>query len=88
VEDQSATRKLYEQNGRLWKILRRMRNAKQHRLQRAVERTRRAMEAAVGTPEAWDRAHGGLSWEERFPEQNAWFEREMTERGMIESREV
>jgi len=32
--------------------------------------------ADFGTQEAWNRAHGGLSWEERNPEEAAWFERE------------
>jgi hypothetical protein len=45
-----AMRRLYEQNGRLWKLLRRVADAKAHRLHKAEERTRMAMEASIGSP--------------------------------------
>ena len=43
-----AMRRLFEQNGRIWKLLRRVTDAKAHRLRRAEERTRRASEANLG----------------------------------------
>lgn len=48
VESSPAMRKLFEQNGRLWKLLRRVADTKAHRLRKAEERTRRASEAMVG----------------------------------------
>jgi len=45
-----AVRKLFEQNGRLWKLLRKVRDAKRgkHQLHAAEDRCRRAMMANVG----------------------------------------
>ena len=74
----SAERKLYEQNARLYELLHKARDGRrdQRQLHAARERTRRAVAANVGTQAAWDRAHGGLSWEERNAEEIAWCERE------------
>jgi hypothetical protein len=44
-----AMRRLYEHNGRLWKLLRRVADAKAHRLHKAEERTRIAMRAGIGS---------------------------------------
>jgi hypothetical protein len=60
-----AMRRLYERNAELLRRLRKREAREKWQLERAQRRTRGAMEAAVGTQDAWNRANGGLSWEER-----------------------
>lgn len=78
-------RRLFKIVGRLYRQRHKPRvesKGHEHRLRAARERTRTASQASLGTLDAWNRANGGLSWEERNPEEAAWLERELAKQGV------